>query len=124
MLQIGIDIIDRARLGAGELSNLLTVAVDLGTHGSADREPEWLNVIGIEDVMAEQIRPWLLERAAVGEAGLRRQAPVRLGQEGVGGGFRGGYLQRRLARETGGEVVLESLSRGRSPRPQAPAPPL
>jgi hypothetical protein len=100
------------------------VAVDLGTHGLSDREPEWLNVIGIEDVIAEKIRRWLLERAAVGEAGLRRQALVRRGREGVGGGFRGGYLPRRLARETGGEVVLESLSRGRSPRPQALAPPL
>jgi hypothetical protein len=99
------------------------VAVDLGTHGSADREPEWSNVIGIDDVMAEQIRRWLLERAAVGEPGLRRQALARLGREGVGDGFRGGYLQRRLARETGGEVVLESLSRG-DHRGQAPAPAL
>ena len=35
-LLIGIDIIDRAPLGPGELSNVLTVGVDLGTHGSAD----------------------------------------------------------------------------------------
>jgi hypothetical protein len=111
-LQIGIDIIDRAPLGAGALSNLLTVAVDLGTPGPADREPGWLKVIGIEDVIVDQVRRWLLERAPVGGPGLRLQALVGLGQEGVGGGFRGGYLQRRLARETGGEVVLESLSTG------------
>jgi hypothetical protein len=111
-MQIGIDIIDRARAGAGELSNLLTVAADLGASGPADREPGWLKVIGIEDVIVDQVSRWLLERAPVGGPGLRLQALVGLGQEGVGGGFRGGYLQRRLARETGGEVVLESLSTG------------
>ena len=111
-LLIGIDIIDRVSLGPGELSNMLTVAVDLGTHGSAGKEPGWLKVIGIEDVIAEQVRGWLMDRTPAGEPGLRLQALVGLGQEGVGGAFRGGYLQRRLARETGGEVVLESLSTG------------
>jgi hypothetical protein len=53
-----------------------------------------------------------MDRAPAGEPGLRLQALAGLGQEGVGGAFRGGYLQRRLARETGGEVVLESLSTG------------
>ena len=106
-LLIGIDIIERAPLGPGELSNVLTVAVDLGTHGLADKEPAWLKVIGIEDVIAEQVRGWLMDRAPAGEPGLRIQALVGLGQEGVGGGFRFGYLQRRLARETGGEVVID-----------------
>jgi hypothetical protein len=55
-LQIGIDIIDRAPLGPGEPFNVLTVAVDLGTHGSADKEPAWLKVVGIEDAIAEQVR--------------------------------------------------------------------
>ena len=111
-LLIGIDIIDRAPLGPGELSNVLTVGVDLGTHGSADNDPEWLKVIGIEDAIAEQVRGWLMDRARAGEAGPRLQALVGLGQEGVGGGLRGGYLHRRLARETGGEVVIELLSTG------------
>ena len=111
-LLIGIDIIDRVSLGPGEFSNMLTLAVDLGTHGSAGNEPAWLKVVGIEDVIAEQVRGWLMDRAPAGEPGLRLQALVGLGQDGVGGGFRGGYLQRRLARETGGEVVLESLSTG------------
>ena len=53
-----------------------------------------------------------MDRAPAGEPGLRLQALVGLGQEGVGGEFRGGYLQRRLARETGGEVEIESLSTG------------
>ena len=111
-LRIGIDIIDRVSLGPGELSNMLTVAVDLGTHGSAGKEPGWLKVIGIEDVIAEQVRGWLMDRTPAGESRLRLQALVGLGQDGVGGGFRGGYLQRRLARETGGEVVIDSLSLG------------
>ena len=120
-LLIGIDIIERAPLGPGELSNVLTVAVDLGTHGLADKEPAWLKVIGIEDLIAEQVRGWLMDRAPAGEPGLRIQALVGLGQEGVGGGFRFGYLQRRLARETGGEVVIEWLSTG-DHSGQAPAP--
>jgi hypothetical protein len=111
-LQIGIDIVDRVPLAPGELANVLTVGVDLGTHGSAGQEAGWLKVIGIEDVIAEQVRGWLMDRARGGELALRLQALVGLGQDGVGGGFRGGYLQRRLARETGGEVVLESLSTG------------
>ena len=111
-LRIGIDLVDRTPLGQGELSNVLTVGVDLGTHGSADLEPGWLRVVGIEDVIAEQVRDCLMDRTPAGESGLRLQALVGLGQDGVGGGFRGGYLQRRLARETGGEVVLESLSTG------------
>ena len=91
---------------------MLTVGVDLGTHGSADQEPGWLRVVGIEDVIAEQVRDCLMDRTPGGESGLRLQALVGLGQEGVGGGFRAGYLQCRLARETGGEVVIESLSPG------------
>lgn len=53
-----------------------------------------------------------MDRARAGEPGPRLQALVGLGQEGVGGGFRGGYLQRRLARETGGEVEFEWLTSG------------
>ena len=93
---------------------MLTVAVVLGTHGSAGKEPGWLKVIGIEDVIAEQVRGWLMDRTPAGESGLWLQALVGLGQDGVGGGFRGGYLQRRLARETGGEVVIELVVAGRS----------
>ena len=66
-LLIGIDIIDRVSLGPGELSNMLTVAVVLGTHGSAGKEPGWLKVIGIEDVIAEQVRGWLMDRTPAGE---------------------------------------------------------
>jgi hypothetical protein len=87
----------------------------------ADKEPAWLKVVGIEDVVAEQVRGWLMDRAPAGEPGLRIQALVGLGQEGVGGGFRFGYLQRRLAREAGGEVVIEWLSTG-DHSGQAPAP--
>ena len=101
---------------------MLTVAVDVGTHGLADKEPAWPKVVGIEDVIAEQVRGWLMDRAPAGEPGLRIQALVGLGQDGVGGGFRFGYLQRRLARETGGEVVIEWLSTGdhsgQGPRPR------
>ena len=111
-LRIGIDLVDRTPLGPGELSNVLTVGVDLGTHGSADLEPGWLRVVGIEDVIVEQVRDCLMDRTPAGEAGLRLQALVGLGQDGVGGGFRAGYLQCRLTRETGGEVVLEALSPG------------
>jgi hypothetical protein len=69
----------------------------------------------------EQVRDCLKDRTPAGKAGLRLQALVGLGQEGVGGGFRAGYLRCRLTRETGGEVVLEALS----PRDwwgQVPAP--
>jgi hypothetical protein len=55
-LQIAMDIVDRAPLAAGEWTNVLTVAVDLGAAGSVDKEPGWLKAIGIEDVIAEQVR--------------------------------------------------------------------
>lgn len=68
-LQIGIDIVDRAPLAAGERTNVLTVAVDLGREGSEDKEPGWLKVVGIEDVIAEQVRGCLTDRAPAGEPG-------------------------------------------------------
>jgi hypothetical protein len=55
-LQIGIDIInDRKPRGLGEQSDMLTVAVDLGVTGPADRELVSLKVVGIEDLSLRRL---------------------------------------------------------------------
>ena len=47
--------------------------------------------------------------APSGEAAARAHVLAGLGRAGVGGRLRAGYLHRRLAWETRGEVVLEDL---------------
>ncbi len=107
-LRVGIAVAEgSASLDVAALSNLLVMDVDLGTSGSADQGQESLKVVGIEDLIAEQARHGLMDRAPSGESRIRLQTLVGLAQEDVGGEFWGGYLRRRLAWETGGEVVLD-----------------
>jgi hypothetical protein len=106
--EIGIDILPPNSPGAptGQ-ANQLTVALDLERHGRT--EVITLQVVGIEDLIIDQARGWLLDGAPRGEPAARLQALVALARTGVGGPLRTGYLQRRLARETQGEVSIDDL---------------
>jgi hypothetical protein len=107
-LEIGIDIIEAgAAPSVAEQSNRLIVAIDLERSGPADVVS--LEVVGIEDLLAQQVECWLMDRSPPGEAAACLQGLLGVGREGVGGPLRMGYLQRRLARETHGEVVVETL---------------
>lgn len=109
-LQVVVDLIARGvPLGAAEQSNTLTITIDVGPAGPAATEPVSLKVVGIEDLIVQQVDGWLRDRTAVGEAAAKLQALVGLAREGVGGPLRSGYRQRRLAWETDGEVVYEGL---------------
>jgi hypothetical protein len=96
---------DHAPLGPAELSNLLTIATD---GEPVDRVRTSLKVVGIEDVIAEQVASWRAHRVPCALATTRIQVLVALARRGIGGPFRAGYLQRRLAHDTGGEVALEA----------------
>ncbi len=112
-LQVGVDLIERdAPLGVAEQSNALVVAINLRPTGSAETEIVSLKVVGIEDLIVQQVGGWLRDRAAAGEAATKLQVLVGLAREGVGGPLRAAYLQRRLAWETDGEVVFEWLRSG------------
>jgi hypothetical protein len=105
-LDIGIDIIEaRAAPSVAEQSNALVVVLDLDPSGSTDEAS--LKVVGIEDLITRQVGCWLRDGASSGALAAQLQALVGLGQDGVGGPFGASYLQRRLARETNGEVVVE-----------------
>ena len=108
-LQIGIDVIDPVQRGLAQESNTLTVALDLGTTGPADQELVSLKVVGIEDLIVEEIAGMWRQRASLEEAAARTRVLAELGRNGVGGRLRSGYLHRRLAWETCGEVVFEDL---------------
>ena len=90
-----------------EQANQILVDLDLEW-----REPcatTTLRVVGIEDLIVEQARCWLLDGAPSGEQIAVLQALVGLARAGVGGPLRLNYLQRRLALETNGEVIIEDL---------------
>ena len=108
-LQIGIDVIDHVQRGLAQQSNTLTVALDLGATGPADRELVSLKVAGIEDLIVEEIAGMWRQGAPSEEAAARARVLAELGRNGVGGRLRSGYLHRRLAWETRGEVVFEDL---------------
>ncbi len=110
-LQIGLEIIDPSAMhGSAERANRLTVVINLRPFRSAGPASVRLKVVGIEDLIALQVRRWLADGARSGEFALRLQTLVGLGREGVGGPLREGYLQRRVTWESDGQVVLE-LSR-------------
>ena len=111
-LQIGIDIIDHVQRGSVVLSNVLTVALDLCGTGPADRELVSLKVAGIEDLIVEEVAGMRCRGAPSEEAAARVRVLAELGRDGVGGRLRSGYLHRRLAWETSGEVVFEDLWSG------------
>jgi hypothetical protein len=107
-LQIGIDIVEpRETPSRAEQANRLMVAIDLDLPRPTDVVS--LKVIGIEDLISQQVGCWLRDGSPSGEFVSKLQALLALGRAGVGGPFGMGYLQRRLARETNGEVVIEVL---------------
>jgi hypothetical protein len=109
--EIQIDILSTTtREASTEQVNQLTVALDLGRCGSSGMTT--LKVVGIEDLIAAQARCWLLDGGPRGEHGTKLQALVALARAGVGGPLRAGYLQRRLALETQGEVFIDDLPFG------------
>jgi hypothetical protein len=108
---IGIDVLSTTVPGTPtEPANQLTVTLDLERRGPSAATT--LQVVGIEGLIIDQARSWLLDGTPRGEPVARLQALVALARAGVGGPLRAGYLQRRLARETQGEVSLDDLSFG------------
>ena len=109
-LQMGVKITeDRPPLGPAELANLLTIATDGERMG---RVRTSLKVIGIEDVIAEQVASWRTHRTPSTQTTTRIHMLIALARRGIGGPFRAGYLQRRLAHDTGGEVTFEATLPG------------
>jgi hypothetical protein len=106
---IGIDIVPAPGTPA-EPASPLTVTLDMERHGRSGVAT--LQVVGIEDLIIDQARCWLSDGAPRGEDATRLQALVALARAGVGGPLRAGYLQRRLAWATQGEVAIEDLPCG------------
>ena len=110
-LEIGLEIIDHRSVpeAAGQ-ANRLAIAIDLPPLRSANTEATSLMVIGIEDLIAQEVGHWLAAGARPGECAVRLQTLVGLGREGVGGPLREAYLERRVAWQSDGQVVLELSS--------------
>jgi hypothetical protein len=105
-LRMGVNITeDRAPLAPAEVANLLTIATDGDGVG---RVRASLTVIGIEDVIAAQVASWRTHRMPSTQTEIRIHMLIALARRGIGGPFRAGYLQRRLAHETRGEVAFEA----------------
>jgi hypothetical protein len=104
--QIGIDVIDHIQRGLAQPTNMLTVALDLGATGPADQELVSLKVVGIEDLIVSEVAG-MQRQGPSQEAAARARVLAELGRNGVGGRLRSGYLHRRLAWETRGEIVFE-----------------
>ena len=68
-----------------ETSNLLAVAIDRRFDGQADRVPVSVKVIGVEDLITEQITVSRTEGAPSREAVTRVRALTALARAGVGG---------------------------------------
>jgi hypothetical protein len=108
-LQIGADVIeDHVSLASAEALNVLSVTVDWPLAARGGGELESIKVIGIENLIAEQAADWLARRMPTGEVATKSRVLMTLAQSGVGGRFRGAYLQRRLAWETNGEVTFDA----------------
>jgi hypothetical protein len=109
--EVGIDVLPASAPGApAEQVNQLTVALDLEWQGRSDATT--LQVVGIEQLIIERVRSWRLDGAPRGEHVTQLQTLVALARAGVGGPLCAGYLQRRLAWETQGEVSIDDLSFG------------
>ena len=108
-LQIGVDITERrTAMEPSEVSNLIAVSIDRRFEEQAESEAVSVKVIGIEDLITEQVAFSLTDGAPSREAATRVRMLTALGRAGVGGRFHVGYLQRRLAWETSSEVVLDA----------------
>ncbi len=109
-LKKGVKIIhDRAPLGPAEQENLLTITTNVVCVVGV---PASLKVVGIEDVIAEQVTSWRTNRVPSAQAATRIEVLLALARRGIGGSFRTGYLRRRLAHDTDGEVAFEATWRG------------
>jgi hypothetical protein len=118
-LHVAVDLTEHSpAYGLAEPVNILVVAINLKEIGQVERESFSLKVVGIEDLIVQQVGGWLQDGAS-SEAAIKVQALAGLAREGVGGGLRTGYLQRRLASETDGEVVFDSLLKGEGSEPAA-----
>ena len=106
-LQIGIDVNDHAPWGLAEQCNVLTVLLDLDAAGPADRQLVSLKVVGIEDLIIEEVAGQRRHGAPWEAAAAKARVLVALGREGVGGRLRAGYLHRRLVWETHGEAAFD-----------------
>lgn len=107
-LQIGIDINEPRNMpSVAEELNRLTVVLDLAPLRQIDVAS--LQVVGIEDLIARQAGCWLVDGRPSGELAGQLQTLMGLARQGVGGPLDAGYVQRRLACETNGEVVVEML---------------
>jgi hypothetical protein len=117
-LAIGVEMIaGLADVNLAALSNVLRVVLDGPPQDAADPTPVWLKVVGIEDLLAEQISSWIARKSPAGDISARIHALDALSRAGVGGRLRAGYLQRRVAWEIRGEVVLGSWLSGEGPEP-------
>jgi hypothetical protein len=98
-----------------EQANQLRLALDVGPNLPSGVAT--LKVIGIEDLIVDQVRSWLMDGGPSGEPVTVLQALVASARAGVGGPLRTTYLQRRLAAETNGEVCIDDLpvEAGREP---------
>jgi hypothetical protein len=106
---IGVNVIEGLTdLDLAARSNVVRVALDEPSHDAAGVTQEWLSVVGIEDLIVQQITSWLARRAVGENIPARIDVLDALWRAGVGGRSRVGYLQRRLAWETHGEVELGS----------------
>jgi len=111
-VHIGINIFSGgASSDLAKLSNVLTVINDLDLE---QRVQSSLKVIGIEDLIAAQVGGCSMLRTPYSEAASLTQVLIALAREGVGGRFRAGYLQRRVAWDTDGAVVLEEEVSGQT----------
>jgi hypothetical protein len=108
-LQIGADVIeDHALLASAKPLGALSVTVDWPLAAPVGGELASIKVTGIEDLIVEQTTDWLARRVSTGDVATRSAVLVTLAQSGVGGRFRGAYLQRRLVWETNGEVAFDA----------------
>jgi hypothetical protein len=94
-------------VGPAIATNTVRVGLDLDATAIFERGLFSIRVIGIEDLIADQIVGWLRKGGRQGEAAVLSQVLIELGRMGAGGPFRHAYLQRRLDRETNGEAVFE-----------------
>jgi hypothetical protein len=111
VLKIGIDLVEENATPGTALTNVVRVAIDRRIAAAPGGEPVSVKVVGVEDLIVEEVVNWLALKGASEDVAAQLRVLAELGQEGVGGGFRADYLERRLARETDGEVVLGRTSR-------------
>ena len=109
-LQIGIEIAEhRAPMGPAEASNLLAVAIDRSAVRRASRQSASVGEGHRRRGPDHRADHLLADRGGSIDRGCDASPGADDAWEGRGWGrFQVGYLQRRLAWETGGEVVIDA----------------